>query len=222
MPKPPFSVSVFFEGEELQIGEHGYLGKIKAGRMRMIAECPEDADIHAFIMQGKKCIAPIRTRRSAGNKYFRADVSLEIKDPGFRLPGIGRVNSVEPVHPNSMHLVEFRSGGEFGVWEVSVLSWKGHFYAKTQLLHTATLYLDFQKNRVRCPYFEDEKGRAWPQLVEFCQRLMDEHRALLRLPDFVDYRPFSELKPTRSDEAVVIFFSFPRMFGVVRLVNGNL
>ena len=195
MAKSPFGVRLFFEGEELQLGEYGYLGKLEPGLVKIQAECPEDADIHAFIMQGKKRIAPIKMRRGAGFKYFRADVSLRTKDQGFHLPRVGRVYSVEPVHPNSFHLAEFQPSGKLVVWEVSVVVWRGHFYLKTQLLHTATLYLDLDQNCLRCPYFEEEKGRAWPQLVEFCQWLMDERRLLLRLPDFSDYRPVIESQP---------------------------
>jgi len=225
MGKTPFNVKVFCGQEELSVGEYGYLGRLEPGTMRLQLECPSDANIVAFVNQAKN-IMPVRVRKSdpLQIKHFRANVHLvRPRDTGITVSRIVVAKSqIIPLYPNSLYLADFDPHGEMRIWEVSLVAWRGYFYLKTQLLHTTTLYLDLCRNCVRCPYFEEEKGRKWPQLIEFCQWLMDERRLLLRLPDISDYRPILESSPNLdANEALVIFFSWARLFAVLRLANGN-
>lgn len=222
MPKSPFKARVFCGQEEIGAEEYGYLGKLDPGTVRLQVECPKDAMIYGFVNQAKN-VMPVKARKNdpLPTKHFRANVHL-VQPSSSAVSRTLAWSQVIPLYPNSLHLAEFGLNGELKVWEVSLVAWRGHFYLKTQLLHVAQMYLNLKMNRMACPYFEENSGRRWIQLIQYCQQLMDERRVLLRLPDISDYRPVAEQMPKLcANEALVIFFSWARLFAVLRLADGN-
>ena len=221
MGKTPFNVKVFFNGSELPIDPNGYLGMLRPGTARIQVTCSQ-ADIHAFSVDGNKRITLLKVRRDncIGTKWFRADVHLEQRHQQVctlvaKVPGR---EQVIPVYPNSVRLVELAQLGGFNIWEVSIIGWKGNFFLKSQLVHTATLFRD--GDRVKCPYFA-EKYRSWPHLIEMCGELARE--AGIQIPNISLYAQDSAVTPggLAQGQAIVIHFEYAHMFGVARLRNGN-
>ena len=224
MPKAPFEAKAFCGQEEIKVGEHGYIGRLNPGRVQLRVECPIGRKIFAFVKQRQNVMpVTVRYKPDTDEKYFCANVQVVAQHPsGVWYSRSAGSNSFMPLYPNSIHLADFGSGGEMKIWEVSLVGWKGHFYLKVQLLHTAKLFLDLDRNNVRCPYFEEDAGRRWPQLIEFCQRLMDERKLLLRLQYSSTYQSLpSATLDLASDQALVLFFSWARLFAVLLLPNGN-
>ena len=191
---------MFFNGDVLPVLDgDGFVGRLPPGKAKIVVTVDPEAEVYGFSISGRKTIVP------KSGKSYKAMVDVRV-GPGFNYP----------FFPNNFCLLQFGQA-DVKVWEVSLIGCKGNFFFRVQLLHEADLYSEGGK--LRSPYLAGE--HKWPELVTFCQKLLDEKVA--SLPDISTYKPSNGRVNLPPNQGLVIHVRYARSFAVLATAsNGNV
>lgn len=120
-------------------------------------------------------------------------------------------------HQNFVRVLEVDLYGAFSLWEVALVAQDGELFVAQQRVYETRCYED--GGVVVCPFFEGQ-DRSWPGLVEILRAIFAN-----RVETLLPVSAHEPAQPIAADlgegEGVVLFYSFAKDFGAIRLANGE-
>jgi len=210
-----YTVKVRVNGNEVVIGENGWLKKISAsdlGGMRKnicfvdLIVSSTSQDVIGTVVDGNKQIfLKKNATRNPDSKYWKLRVPVEKNEPGSLIPYATKYTS------NNLRLIQLGAKGKTSITEVAAIAQNNQIYLTEQIVYDFTCYQ--QKDKVRCPEFE----KKWPELATLLGNLWQTRIA--ELPGIEDYKPSN--KPTipelKQNEGYVIYYNEASQHGELRI-----
>ncbi|HEY4509882.1 MAG TPA: hypothetical protein VJC15_02750 [Candidatus Paceibacterota bacterium] len=177
------------------------LGKFApGGQIRIILELAP-SPVFAFVVDGRKNPYLLRTDDTA------TEIRRARKDVSIQKSGAGVAYASYP--ENHLRIVEVTET-RIRMWELAIISQDGEFFFTSQ--NTFDLALrrmtpEFEERLC----FEQDRLKAWPQMVEFLEKLLGQ-------PLFVLKENEEEKKPTIP--GTVLWWNFAQGLGAIQTKNG--
>jgi len=150
------SVSVAHNGQDLAIGERGYLGRLPIGKALLDVLLAQPKNIHGFTVDGRKNIVPKKNLADEGKqeKHYQLNVRIEQLESG---------TCITRYPWNHMRLLVVEESCMVQIWEIALISQNGNFFLTTQQTHRVRCYE--KDGKIVCPRLK------WPQMDEFLNNL---------------------------------------------------
>ncbi|MBI2024466.1 hypothetical protein HYT00_03715 [Candidatus Giovannonibacteria bacterium] len=196
----PFTAEVKYEGHILLEKSDGFVGRLLPGKATIEVNPEPGNSVFAF---------NVNKNKNLSENLFKKNIAIYKNGNGV----------VVADSQNSFILLEFFEPNNLKVWEVSLTGWRGNFYLKKQILHSAFLF--FGGTSILIPYFKHPL-RKWPQLCSVVEDLVYATDLAFTIPSIEKYEDGRkcDMCDLPSHAGRVVFFSWARMFGAIECAEG--